>query len=545
MTIRRRTCLLVAATVALACGAGVARATDIGKEVAIPRHLQDGEEYTLPVRAVVAHGHDFFAANWTSEEGAGRPLAKGTGAPLADAGEPLMFPHNFNRLSGPDANSCAGCHNAPFGVPGGGGDIVGNVFVLGQRFDFATFDHDDGMPTRGAVDENGDFVTAETFANSRATIGMFGSGYTEMLAREITADLQTERDATGAGQSTPLSSKGISFGTLSRHADGTWDVSAVEGLAPPSLRTTGADNPPSLIILPFHQAGAVVSLRQFSNNAFVQHHGIQSEERFGTGTDPDGDGFVNEATRADITAVTIYQATLAVPGRVIPHDPDVEQAVLTGEDEFTQIGCAECHRPALPLSPAGRNFVEPNPYNPPGNLRPGEAPDFVVDLNTGTFPLPRLKADRNGVTWVPIFTDFKLHDITSGPDDPNRERLNMQFPAGSPEFFAGNSRFLTKRLWGAANEPPFFHHGKYTTMREAILAHHGEAEAARTAFAALTDYERDSIIEFLKTLQVLPPGTRWRIVDDHYRRRQWPPGAAAQGHSVIDGDDLADAGDGN
>ena len=84
MTIRRRTCLLVAATVALACGAGAARATDIGKEVAIPRHLQDGEEYTLPVRAVVAHGHDFFAANWTGQEGGGRPLTKGTGAPLAD-----------------------------------------------------------------------------------------------------------------------------------------------------------------------------------------------------------------------------------------------------------------------------------------------------------------------------------------------------------------------------------------------------------------------------------------------------------------------------
>jgi hypothetical protein len=38
----------------------------------------------------------------------------------------------------------------------------------------------------------------------------------------------------------------------------------------------------------------VVSLRQFSNNAFNHHHGIQSTERLGAGTDPDGDGFVNE-----------------------------------------------------------------------------------------------------------------------------------------------------------------------------------------------------------------------------------------------------------
>src|SRR5438445_5039461 len=31
---------------------------------------------------------------------------------------------------------------------------------------------------------------------------------------------------------------------------------------------------------------------------------------------PDGDGFMNELTRADVTAVTLFQATMAVPGRV-------------------------------------------------------------------------------------------------------------------------------------------------------------------------------------------------------------------------------------
>lgn len=50
----------------------------------------------------------------------------------------------------------------------------------------------------------------------------------------------------------------------------------------------GANTPPSLVIRPFHQAGRVVSLREFSNNAFNHHHGIQSSERFGAGTDPDG-----------------------------------------------------------------------------------------------------------------------------------------------------------------------------------------------------------------------------------------------------------------
>jgi CxxC motif-containing protein (DUF1111 family) len=99
----------------------------------------------------------------------------------------------------------------------------------------------------------------------------------------------------------------------------------------------------------------------------------------------------------------------------------------------------------------------------------------------------------------------------------------MHQPAGSAAFFAGNSRFLTKKLWGAANEPPYFHHGKFTTMRQAIEAHAGEAQEATEAWLALSDYDRDSIIEFLKTLQVLPPGTQALVVDDKGHPRQWPP----------------------
>ena len=85
---------------------------------------------------------------------------------------------------------------------------------------------------------------------------------------------------------------------------------------------TDRRNPPTLIIRPWHQASNVVSLREFTNTAFNQHHGIQSTERFGVDTDPDGDGFINEMTRADVTAVSVWQATLPVPGRVIPRDPD-------------------------------------------------------------------------------------------------------------------------------------------------------------------------------------------------------------------------------
>lgn len=502
----------------------------IGREVAIAQHLADGQEFSAPLAEVLAHGRRLFEANWTTQEGGGRPLTKGTGRPLADPSQPLVGHRAFNRISAPDANACAGCHNAPYGISGGGGDIVANVFVLAQRFDFATFDRADSLPTRGAVDESGSAITLQEAADSRATTGMFGAGYLEMLARQITQELQRIRGTVRRGETKALVAKGIHFGTLTLTREGLWDTSKVEGLGRLSLLTSGSNVPPTLIIRPWHQASNVVSLREFSNTAFNQHHGIQSTERFGLDTDPDGDGVVNEMTRADVTAVSVWQATLQVPGRVIPRDPAIERAVVDGERTFDRIGCATCHIPRLPLDKDGWIFVEPNPFNPAGNLRSGETRDLKVDLSSAQLPAPRLAPDASGVVWVEAYTDFKLHDICA---DGDREPLDQNASQWSNKIMDGNCRFLTKRLWGAANEPPFFHHGLFTTLRRSILAHAGEAAAARGAFEALTATERDGVIEFLKTLQVLPPGTTDRIVDEHFHARPWPPAAAPTSTSAF------------
>ena len=523
--------------------------SQVGREVAIPVHLQDGEEFNLPVRPLIQFGAKLFNAKFTAQEGAGRPLSKGTGDPLSDLSSPLVFPRNFDRISSPDSNSCSGCHNAP--IPGGGGDRVTEVFVLAQRFDHLTFDHADGIVTRGAVDESGQFVTMENVTNERKTIGMSGSGFVEMLARQMTAELQAQRDATLPGNSTQLSSKGISFGVLTRNGDGTWNTSQVKGLAAPSLSSKGT-TPPSLIIRPLHQVGNVVSIRQFSNTAFNHHHGMQSEERFGLGADPDGDAFVNEMTTADLTAVSLYQATLAVPGRIIPNDPAVEQANLAGEALFNKIGCATCHA-TLPLTSSnnpglagkpGWIYFEPNPYNPatgpnspnlqlgPTNY-PVSAPAVTVDLTSETLPPPRLRA-LHGMVVVPAYTDLKLHDISATSDpkiDPECEPLDQNQPAGSPGFFAGNCKFITRKLWGFYNQGgAFMHHGKFTTAREAVEAHNGEALTQRKAFDALPADLQDDVIEFLKSLQVLPPGAKSLVIDEHGNPKEWPP----SGHSSQD-----------
>ena len=496
----------------------------LGQEIAVPHHFSEEDLARKTISEILSHGKLLFSANWTEQEGAGRPLMKGTTRALADASQPLSGLRAFNRFSAPDANSCMGCHNMPYGISGGGGDFVTNVFVLGQRFDFLNFDKNNKRPTSTGYDELGSAVDLNSAANIRATTGMFGAGYLEMLAREITADLQAIRDGVRLGETKVLVSKGIAFGELTRRADGLWDTSKVRGLPRQSTDAATPIDKPSLVIRPWHQSANVVSLREFSNNAYHQHHGIQSVERFGLDSDPDGDGVVNEITRADVTAVSLYQAALPVPGRVIPRDPEVEAAVLMGERIFDRIGCAGCHIPELPLSRSGWKFQEPGPYNPPTNAKSGDLPAVIMDLGDRSLPQPRLRPDKDrpDLIYVPAYTDFRLHDITD-PDDPTAaEPLDQNETVWSAKFRKGNRLFLTKRLWGSANEPPFFHHGQFTTLRQAVLAHHGEALSTRRRFQQLVPDQQDALIEFLKTLQVLPPGTRDLIVDEKFQTRQWP-----------------------
>jgi len=273
---------------------------------------------------------------------------------------------------------------------------------------------------------------------------------------------------------------------------------------------------------------------------------MQSEERFGLNADPDGDGFKNELTVADLTAVSIFQATLPVPGRVISNDPAIERAVLEGEHLFDKIGCSSCHIDALPLTAEnnpglpgqpGWIYFEPNPYNPATgpnapNLRlgptdyPATAPALAVDLTSESLPLPRLRAQR-GVVMVSAYTDLKLHDISATSDpkfDPECEPLDQNQPAGSARFFAGNCKFITRKLWGFYNQGgAFMHHGKFTTAREAVEAHNGEALIQRKAFDALSLDQQNELIEFLKSLQVLPRNSRSLVVDENGNPKPWPP----------------------
>ncbi len=454
-------------------------ALPFGERPAVGQHLAqaDIDAGRVSFNALREHGRLLFDARFNRLDGQGRPGSTGAGAPRS-LGQPA-----FIRTSAPDANSCAGCHNQP--ASGGAGDIVANVFVLAQALD----------PVTESV--------SPAFSNERNTLGMFGAGPIEMLAREMSAELIAIRgDATRAaralGQAVTrsLSAKGVAFGRITVLPDGRVDPTQIEGVDW------------DLIVKPFHQKGAVVSLREFSNNAMNHHHGMQATERFGDNVDADLDGVVDELTTGDITAVTVFQASLPVPQARLPAEPVRRNAALLGEQVFDAVGCSSCHVPELPL--ASRFFSEPNPLNPPGNLRPTAAtPVFRWDM-TVQGPVPRLQRAGNGAI-VRAFTDLKRHDLC---DAEYSFYCNEQVAQGNLGGFASpgvftvppaprpTRQFLTRRLWDAGNSDPYGHRGDLTTLSDAIHYHGGEARPVRDAFFALPRSQQGAVIEFLKSLQV-------------------------------------------
>lgn len=473
----------------LAMAGMVAGSSWAGDGPVIEQHLQQSqiEAGALPFDRIFGHGRDLFAAKFNLYDGQGRPATTGGGAPRVAGSAPL-----FIRTSGPDANSCAGCHNDPF--IGAAGDVVANVFVLAQTLD----------PVTESV--NG------RFSNERNTLGMQGSGAIEMLAREMTAELQAQRQlgleraaASGRDVEVRLSSKGVQFGSLLAKAGGTVDTANVRGI--------DAD----LVLRPFHQKGVVVSLREFSVNAMNHHHGMQAVERFGaarTGTaDFDQDGVADELSVGDITAVTLFQAALAVPGQVLPEDRDELVSVLVGERVFDRVGCSDCHTPQMTL--ASKQFVEPNPYNPGNTAGPAQIGNYAFDLTT-TGELPRLEPHAAGGALVRAYTDLKRHNLC---DAEIRHYCNEQVVQAG----VSTELFLTRKLWDVGNSAPYGHKGDLTTLTEAIEVHGGEARASRDAYFALPQQARDDVIDFLKSLQMLPPGTPSLVVD-----KQGQPQAKAQ-----------------
>ena len=89
---------------------------------------------------------------------------------------------------------------------------------------------------------------------------------------------------------------------------------------------------------------------------------------------------------------------------------------------------------------------------------------------------------------VPLYSDLLLHDMGGALDD------------GVSQGAATGKDWRTTPLWGLGQRARLLHDGRAQSIEAAILAHGGEAEAARQRFRAASETERSALLAFLRSL---------------------------------------------
>lgn len=201
----------------------------------------------------------------------------------------------------------------------------------------------------------------------------------------------------------------------------------------------------------FGKKASTYDLLQQTASAYNQDIGVASTyEPYDTYSGEEIDPEVSNQTVLD---VVFYLRTLKAPLPRHTDDPDV----VAGQQLFTQINCAACHRP---------------------------------ELKTGDSPIPALAHQ-------PFFpyTDLLLHDMGKALDD------------GYTEGSAATAEWRTPPLWGLGLSPNsqggqyfLLHDGRARSIEEAILLHGGEAEASRNHYQSLSDSDKQKLLIFLENL---------------------------------------------
>ncbi|NNF67023.1 MAG: hypothetical protein HKM98_05900 [Gammaproteobacteria bacterium] len=392
--------------------------------------------------------HDLTVPDQRSAAAGNRPTLQGNGS--------------FLRVNGLDAQSCLECHAivsnrtvpATLGI-GGLGGINTSAMFQPAAMSAADTDFD------GRAEFDGRLINPPF---------IFGAGGVELVAREMTQDLQRRKRLAlrRPGTRVELETKGVYFGSIVASSDGTIDTQDIEGI--------DAD----LVVRPFGRKGDVASLRRFDINALAFHMGMQANEAFGGSfADADNDGVSNEISKGDLSALTIFLSTLERPTE--EHMPGTHP----GERLFHRIGCAECHVPTMQTA----RTILPSTF--------ADAPEtpftgvfYEIDLTE-----PPTSFDRNetGGIEVRMFSDLKRHDMG--------DALTESFSLASTEQ---NRQFMTARLWGVADSDPYMHDGRALTLVDAIRMHDNpgsEASDAARRFEAMDVQRKNSLLEFLLTLR--------------------------------------------
>lgn len=385
---------------------------------------------------------------------------------------------------GPDAGSCRSCHHR------GGDDGAG-------EFGEAALTGGDGEHVASA--------------NARNPPALHGGGALQILAHEISADLQKalRESAVQPGGRIALTVQGVYFGTVIQRPDKTYDTSGLSAIDP------------DMIVRPFGWKGTHSTLRRFAEEAFQVHHGLQSMtllrakqgvealprdasdasravlSSLGDGTveNPDRDRLNQELSAGQMLAMSVYLTLLPLPVTQPPRSPELMAAWRDGMVAFQEIGCHGCHKPSWQI-------------REPVWIERGEYPqesialtlDLRKDIRNGP-PLRHLDKTINDIVIFP-FSDLRRHDM--GPELADRGTG----PGSSLPPHVGDHRgpsiapsyFLTRPLWGLADSAPYLHDGRAHTLHDAIAMHGGEANDVRAAYLALPAARQRALQIFLYSL---------------------------------------------
>lgn len=423
-----------------------------------------------PARAI-RRGRQLFQRKFTMEQGQGPRVN------IDSSGDIMANPALGAGLS----DSCASCHGRPRGSAGFGGDVA-------------------------------------TRPDSRNAPHLFGIGLREMIADEMTTDLRVQRTrasqqavATNQPVTYPLSSKRISFGSITALPDGTFDTSHVDGVNP------------DLRVRPFFADGREYSLRAFAVGAFNDEMGLQSPDPvLCTASDPvDPQRTVSPTGMVfDPTLDTIKRPPTCDPADDADHDgvaDELDPALL----DYTEIYLLNYFRPAIGkttertteglglMRGIGCTGCHVQNFDIAHDRRVADA-DTRYDADRGIFnrlyttvtPLfdtvrdadayPKLTPHGGHFTANNLFTDFKRHDLGAAFHERNYDGTI-------------HTEFMTAPLWGIGTKAPYGHDGRSVTIDDVILRHGGEAEASKASYVTLGDDNQHKILEFLGTLLLFPP----------------------------------------
>lgn len=248
-------------------------------------------------------GDTIFGTKFTLQQGGGAFIGASepshyTRIPRADQNGPGEWGdlnRKLMRPTGPNAQSCASCHNQP--VEDGAGSTADNVHRIPQ------------------LKEN------PALTIQRNTPHVFGAGALQRLAEEMTDDLrnikkEAEKEACnkkGVSIEKELATKGVKFGHIT--------MTCVDGVAKPdseNSKVKGIDS--DWVVRPYEWKKNVAFLRDFMRHAGNNEIGMQAVELVGKGVDEDNDNKVDELSVGDITSFTIYMAAQARPTTKIELD---------------------------------------------------------------------------------------------------------------------------------------------------------------------------------------------------------------------------------